>query len=167
MILRSMLLTFFAIVLLVNPAEAGPRPPKVNSPEGIVLKLYRDCAWEAVMMNVPGWDGLMEQPPKVLEQYFGEKLTSLILKDRACAEKKGMCRLDFDPIWASQDPSAGDLKVELSDKPNYVSVKFRYPTTDERVELKYRLTKTPKGWRISDISGPDWSLLDILTSKPE
>jgi len=166
MILRSTLLTVVAIAVLITSAEAVPRPPKANSQQGTVLKLYRDFAWEAVM-DVPGWDGLMDQPRKVLDQYFDEKLTSLILRDRACAEKKGMCRLDFCPIWASQDPSAGDLQVEPSDKPNYVSVKFRYPSTNEKVELKYRLTQTPKGWRISDIIGPDWSLLNILTAPSE
>lgn len=166
MILRSILLSVFAIALLITSAEAVPRPPKVNSPQGTVLKLYRDFAWEAVM-DVPGWDGLMEQPRKVLDQYFDERLTSLILRDRACVDKKGEeCRLDFLPIWASQDPGAYELEVEPSDR-NFVSVKFLYPSTHEKVELKYRLTETPKGWRISDIIGPDWSLLNILTAPSE
>ena len=89
---------------------------------------------------------------------------ALILKDRACTEKKGMCNLSFVPIWGSQDPGARDLTVEKTDKPNIIIVKFRYPGNDEKVELKYRLTKTAKGWRISDVSGKDWSLFSILSS---
>ena len=160
--MRTLSCAAFAVALIITSAEASPRPPKANSPEGIVLKVYRDYAWEAVMAG--GWDGLMEQPRKVLEQYFDEKLTSLILNDRACAEKEGMCRLDFVPIWASQDPSAGDLTVEKTDKANIIKVKFRYPSNNEKIELKYRVTKTTKGWRISDITGKDWSLLSILSS---
>jgi hypothetical protein len=165
MTLRSILFAFFTLSFLITSVEATPRPPDSNSPEGIVFKLYRDYAWEAIMAGSFS-DELLEQPQNVLEQYFDEKLTALILKNRVCEEKKGMCNLDFNPIWDSQDPSAGDLTVEKTDKQNIVSVKFRYPSTDERTELKYRVTKTAAGWRISDISGKDWSLVSIL-SRPE
>lgn len=162
-----MIIRYFSVLalvasLLVTKAEASPRPPKANSPEGIVFQVYREYAWEAVMAG--GWGGLMEQSRNVLERYFDERLVSLILKDRACAEKEGMCRLDFGPIWASQDPSASGLTVEKTDKPNIIEVKFRYPSTDKKIELQYRVTKTAKGWRISDITGKDWSLLSILSS---
>lgn len=162
MVLRSILLTFFAITLLTLSVGAAPFQPNDSSPEGIVFKIYKDFAWEAVMSGP--YDGLMQQPQIVLEQYFDEKLTSLILKDRACAKKKGMCNLDFLPIWDSQDPSAGDLTVEKTNKPYIISVTFRYPSIDKKIELKYRVTKTTKGWRISNISGKDWSLLLILSS---
>jgi len=38
------------------------------------------------------------------------------------------------------------------------------PSTNEKIELVYHVTNTAKGWRISDISGKDWSLLKILLS---
>lgn len=163
MILRSLALLMFTAALLITSVEASPRPPETDSPKTIVLKLYRDFAWEAVM-DVPAWPGLIDQPKNVLERYFDDKLTSLILKDRACAKKQGLCRLDFLPIWASQDPSAGDLTVEESGEPHIVLVKFRYRSTNEEVQLKYRMSKTTRGWRISDITGSDWSLLSILGS---
>jgi hypothetical protein len=163
MALRSILFAFFAITLLIISVEAAPFQPNDSSPEGIVLKVYKDFAWEAVMA-AEHYDGLMQQPQIVLEKYFDEKLTSLILKDRACAKKEGMCNLDFLPIWDSQDPSAGDLTVEKTNKPNIIAVTFRYPSIDKKIELKYQVTKTTKGWRISNISGKDWSLLSILSS---
>ena len=162
MALRSILFFFLAFTLLIHAVEAAPFQPDDRTPEGIVFKVYKDFAWEALMAG--SWDGLMEQPQNILEQYFDAKLTALILKDRACAEKKGMCNLSFVPIWGSQDPGARDLTVEKTDKPNIIIVKFRYPGNDEKVELKYRLTKTAKGWRISDVSGKDWSLFSILSS---
>jgi hypothetical protein len=164
MILRLFSLLVLAAALLVASAEAAPRRPKVNSPEGIVFKVYRDFAWEAVMGG--RGDGLMQQPSRILKQYFDEKLTSLILRDRACSRKGEVCRLDFVPMWDSQDPAAVDLTVEKTEKNNIIKVQFRYPGSNEKIELKYRVTRTPKGWRISDIAGKDWSLLAIL-SKPE
>jgi hypothetical protein len=164
MTLRLILFVFFTVSLLINSAGATP-PPDPNSPESIVFKLYRDYAWEAIMAGSFS-DALFEQPKNVLEQYFDEKLTTLILKNRACEEKNGMCNLDFDPIWDSQDPSAGDLEVQKTDKQNIISVKFRYPSSDVKIELKYQVTKTAEDWRISDISGRDWSLVSIL-SRPE
>ena len=159
---RSILYSFFVIILLITSVEAAPFQPNDSSPEGIVLKVYKDFAWEAVMA-AEHYDGLMQQPQIVLEKYFDEKLTSLILKDRACAKKEGLCNLDFLPIWDSQDPSAGDLIVAKTNKPNIIAVTFCYPSTSEKKELKYQVTKTKKGWRISNISGKDWSLLSILS----
>jgi hypothetical protein len=164
MINRLLSLVLLATALFATSADAELRQPNVNSPEGIVFKLYRDYAWEAVM--AAEWDGLMEQPPQILKQYFDDNLTALILRDRKCSEKGEICRLDFVPIWTSQDPAAVDLTVEKTEKKNIIKVKFRYPSTNEKIELKYRVTKTTKGWRISDISGKDWSLLAIL-SAPE
>lgn len=162
MIIRSFSLMLLLGILFIPNAESSSISQKTNSPESIVFQIYRDFAWEAVMAE--NFDGLMEQSRSGLERYFDDKLTSLILKDRACAEKEGLCSLDFLPIWSSQDPGARELKIETTDNQNIIKVKFIYPSTDEKIELLYRVTKTPKGWRISDISGKDWSLLLILTS---
>jgi hypothetical protein len=162
MINRLLTFVLLATALFAATAEAELRPPKVNSPEGIVFKLYRDYAWEAVM--AAGYDGLMQQPPRILKQYFDDNLTDLILRDRKCSEKGEICRLDFVPIWASQDPAAVDLTVEKTNKKNIIKVTFRYPSNKENIELKYRVTNTPKGWRISDIVGKEWSLLALLSS---
>jgi hypothetical protein len=164
MMKRLVTLLLLATALFAASADAELRPPKENSPEGIVFKLYRDYAWEAVM--AAGYDGLMQQPPQTLKQYFDDNLTTLILRDRKCSEKGEICRLDFDPVWASQDPAAVDLIVEKTKKKDTIKVKFRYPSNNEKIELKYRVIQTPRGWRISDISGKDWSLLAIL-SAPE
>jgi hypothetical protein len=69
------------------------------------------------------------------------------------------------PIWASQDPTAVDLSIEKTKKEDIIKVRFRYPSNNEKIELNYRVTKTPKGWRISDIAGKDWTLLAILSSQ--
>jgi hypothetical protein len=85
MIKRLISLILLATALFAVTAEAELRPPRVNSPEGIVFKIYKDYAWEAVM--AAGYDGLMQQPPQILKQYFDDKLAALILRDRKCSEK--------------------------------------------------------------------------------
>lgn len=171
MILRLMLRSVFVFctVVLLSPfVEADSSQPKNSEQEAVVAQMYRDFAWEAVM-HQPTWIGLMDQPREILERYFDKKLATLILQDRACAKKEGMCRLSFSPIWGSQDPSASDIEVQQSDKSDIILVKFRYPSTNENVTLRYQLTKTSNGWRISDISGDinglQWSLFSILNSE--
>ena len=163
MIPRLILYSIFVIFLLSVPVTATSVRPGPNDQESIVLQLYRDFAWEAVM-NQPTWKGLIDQPREILERYFDEKLTSLILQDRACAKKQGLCKLDFLPIWGSQDPMASDLEVHQSAKPSIVSVKFRIPSNNETVILFFQMSKTKKGWRISNISSSNWSLLSILSN---
>lgn len=157
----------YTVALLSTFVEAASAQTDVGEQKEVVAQLYRDFAWEAVM-HQPTWIGLMDQPREILERYFDKKLTTLILQDRACARREGMCRLSFSPIWSSQDPSASDIKVQKSNKSNIILVKFSYPSTKEVVTLIYQLIKTSDGWRISDISGnmegAKWSLLSILNS---
>jgi hypothetical protein len=166
-ILRSICIVF-TVVLSCTVVEAASSQTNGSEQRAIVAQLYHDFAWEAVM-HQSTWKGLLDQPHEILERYFDKKLTTLILQDRACAKKEGMCRLSFLPIWGSQDPSASDLEVKQSDKSDMILVKFRYPSTNEIITLMYQLTKTSYGWRISDISGnmngSKWSLLSILNSQ--
>lgn len=166
LILRSFCIVYIVALLTIFVAAASAQTD-VGEKKEVVARLYRDFAWEAVMLQ-PTWTGIMDQPREVLERYFDKKLTTLILQDRACAKREGMCQLSFSPIWGSQDPSASDLEVQQSHESNMILVKFRYPSTNELVTLMYRLTKTSNGWRISDIfgntDGSKWSLLSILDS---
>ncbi|MFC3471829.1 YbjP/YqhG family protein [Massilia oculi] len=91
-----------------------------------------------------------------------------MIKDRQCAAKAGgICNLDFDPIFASQDPAAVDLSIRSM--PNdIVAVEFTYPAHGERVKLEYRLAKNEGAWRIGDIRYPgmsDTSLKQLLARK--
>jgi hypothetical protein len=156
-------LIMFMVLLAMPVKEAASSPPEKDGPETVVARLYRDYAWEAVMHR-PDWPGLLDQPREILEQYFDEKLASRILRDRVRAGKHGIGRLDFDPIWDSQDPAATDLNVSRSGRPAAVAVQFRCPGGGETVDLLYEMTMTRKGWRIADIRGSDWSLISILDS---
>jgi hypothetical protein len=131
-----------------------------------VAQLYKDFAWEAAAGHTEK-PGLIEQPRAVLSRYFDDGLTSLILADRACVERtKEVCRLDFSPIWDSQDPAASGLKVSATKDPSIVKVSFRDSGSGDVTELTYRMVKTKAGWRVHDIAYKSHeSLLTLLRAK--
>lgn len=154
------------ILLLVAPIVCSASNPK-SSPIATVTRLYRDYAWEAVIDEPAFSDSdVLDQPRKILLEYFDPKLADLILEDRACEVKSGLiCHLDFSPIWDSQDPTGTVVDIHRSSNSLLVIVDIQYPGDDKSKTLTYRLSKTDQGWRISDISAADWSLLSLLQSK--
>ena len=166
---------WFLIVLLMQGLAtencfAQSESKAFSDPTAIVLQLYRDFAWEAVM-SLPEQKrliGLMGQPRAILERYFDTRLTNLILRDRECVKRtKEICNLNFDPIWASQYPGASDMTI-TSGEGNTVNVEFRYPGDGHQISLIYQTTKVSGHWRISDIHYTDRSsLVSILESKEE
>jgi hypothetical protein len=154
---------FAVLILSLSSLFAAPPPPGADA---VVSQLYKDFAWETVADH-PEKPGLIDQPRAVLSRYFDDGLTALILEDRACAERTHeVCRLDFSPIWDSQDPAASGVKVAATKDPSVVRVTFRDPSSGEVTELTYRMTKTQTGWRVHDIVYRSHeSLLTLLRAK--
>lgn len=151
-----------AVVTITSSYAAAPPP----GADAVVARLYKDFAWEA-KSNDTEKTGLIDQPKSVLSSYFDETMTRLILEDRACSARTNeICRLDFPPIWDSQDPAAAGLKVSATKDPSIVQVTFRNPVGGEVTTLSYEMTKTAAGWRIHDIKYKSHqSLLAILRMK--
>jgi hypothetical protein len=153
-------------VLICFPSSSSAISREYRNPEDVVAWLYRDFSWEVTMGDQYWQNGtLIEQPKEILSLYFSDEIVSLIIKDRACVKAKHeLCSLDFDPIFVSQDPSAVDLEIISADKSNTVHVRFRYACSQERVNVYFRIEKTARGWRVSNITyGNGKSLLNILT----
>ena len=144
---------------------AAPQKPADTS-VGVVARLYHDFAWEVVIDEPRPNDDLLDQPRAVLERYFTGELATLLLQDRECAARtKEICKLDFDPIWDSQDPAAYQMKITDAGS-GLVRVSYLYPGSGKKTELTFKTVKTAAGWRIADIryhSGP--SLATLLKSK--
>jgi len=152
-------LTVLSLLLSVNGPLSAEESIQ-NSPVETVVKLYKDYAWEAVIeLPNPPSEPLLSSPPAVLRKYFDGPLVTLLLKDRTCGQ--GVCNLDFMPMWDGQDPAGTVVSIKAAENPTVVTVALRQP--DGCVELTYYLKKTVKGWRISDIRNPKWSLVSILT----
>ena len=145
-------------------SEPGAKPFQFDSPIGIVMKLYHDYAFGAVMdQNVP-YAPVENQPRAVLERYFDPFLTNRFLAEQRCAETSGgICNLDFQPMWNSKDTIATSVEISASEKPEDIVVTLNMNRTGQKSRLIYHLAKTSRGWRIHDIEGDDWSLLGILS----
>jgi len=133
--------------------------------KALVTQLYKAYDWETKSEQAANRRTLVEESREVLAQYFDNKLTGLILKDRACAKKtKEICLLDFPPIWASQDPSVlKKLNISGTNNPEIVLVEIRYEA-QKPLKLTYHVAETKAGLRITDIEySKDSSLLAILS----
>jgi hypothetical protein len=133
----------------------------------VVASLYREFAWE-VLANEPlgGEPGFIDQPRSVLERYLEPSLATLILEDRACVERtREVCRLDFMPLWNSQDPAPSDLRVGAGATTSEVLVRLRPSPVDEEVSFRFEMVRTAAGLRVHDIVyADDWSLRKALAS---
>jgi hypothetical protein len=146
---------------------------QAEKPSDVIYRLYQQYAWEALFAapaegGAALKPGLLAEPKKILATYFDDGLVRLLLKERAClAHHPGeLCKLEFNPIFASQDPAASDLLVQ-STTPEEVAVQFTYPADRTTVRLVYRMVHTRTGWRIKDIAYPagQLSLVAILAEK--
>lgn len=77
----------------------------------VVERLYQDYAWETgpgISKRTP----FLNEKSVVLSKYLTKSLSRLLLEDRKCSERtREICRLDFSPIWNSQDPEGAKFRV--------------------------------------------------------
>lgn len=130
-----------------------------------VRNLYRDFAFEA--RKEYAGPGFIDQPREVLLRYLTPALTDLLLRDQRCAvTTHEVCRLDFVPLWGSQDPVGASVLVKPGSSANTVVAALHYPST--QTELTFYVAQTRAGWRVQDIAydGGRSSLKKTLGFKP-
>lgn len=166
--------TLASVIAFLAPmmsAASAATPFELDSPLGIVTKLYHDYSYEAAFNQNAPYSTILDQPEPVLDAYFTPSLTRLILQDRKCAVAHGWgyCHIDFMPMWAGQDATGDLVGLSQTAKPNEILVTLTVPDstpgTTEKVDLLYTVTKTRRGWRIADIRAKGWDLVSTLTSK--
>jgi hypothetical protein len=168
--LMKTIVTFLLMFLVAVSGECGASEPdnaQVAKGSDIVLAIYHDYAWQAVMPMYLQDQSLARQSEKVLSKYFVPSLVALIRKDAECVDRtQDECNLGFDPIFASQDPEAVDLQVG-DEHEGVVPVRFVYPGDKSNISMDYHVQKTSEGWRIADIvyKGPIFGSLREILSK--
>jgi hypothetical protein len=118
----------------------------------VVAKLYKDYAWQAVasQRDLFGED-LAHQSKAVLETYFAPALAGLLVKDGACQmREQGICNLDFDPLFDSQDPRVTDLEVARA-SPGTVSVVYKDPVDGKTTRIDFEVARVAGKWKITDV----------------
>jgi hypothetical protein len=75
-----------------------------------------------------------------LDKYFDKQLSSLIARDNLCKQRtQEICKLDFDPIYASQDPEIKNITYVV-DK-DYVDVYLFYVGIKKPIKVIYSFNK--------------------------
>ena len=94
---------------------------------------------------------LATAPREVLLQHFTGEVVRLWLRDRDCAARKHeVCRVDFAPIWDSQDPVGTTVKLRWDDERGRVVATLSAVNGSVRT-LTYSLSRVGSMWRIADI----------------
>lgn len=123
----------------------------VPSQVKVVANLYRAFAYESVVEEPNGGVGFLDSAAAVQVKYLTPKLMALIRKDRKCTTTTHeICKLDWLPLWDSQDPIGATVKVKATSDTNKVNAEVRYQ--EEVKTLTYTLRHLDVGWRIDDIS---------------
>lgn len=117
-----------------------------------VARLYKDFGWQAFASQSELFgDGIAHQGKAVLARYFSPDLAKLLIRDAACqAKERGICRLDFDILFDTQDPVVTDLSVNTLAL-GKVQIQFKDPTSDEITTIAFLVEKNAGQWRIADI----------------
>jgi hypothetical protein len=150
----------WAIPALAAKAETGTV---------VVAKLYKDFAWQAMASQADLFgEDLAHQRKATLEKYFAPVLADLLLKDAACQVKyQGICNLDFDLLFNSQDPRVTDLDITLA-SPGKVSVVFKDPVDERQTQIDFAVAQVAGVWKITDIiyrKPQELSLKKVLSRK--
>jgi hypothetical protein len=162
------------IVLVSSLALATGWPGAVlgaraDAGAAVVAQLYKDFAWQALVSDRALFgEGLPRQSKAVLERYFDPALVTLLVGDAECQIKvQGICNLDFDLLFASQDPRVVDLEV-VQLAPGKVAVAFADPVNQKKTRLAFKLLLVGGKWKVADITyrnRAESSLKKILMKK--
>lgn len=149
-----------SFVRLVAVLLVGVVLPSVVAAQGApldpVVRLYRDFAWEAMIDTPTDGPRFLSQSDVVWGRYFSPRLVKLLRNDRRCVSRtREICKLDFNPIWASQDPGAVRLMVVQGDTPTTVNVSFDCPGNGQRISLRFLLVRSGARWLVDDIHYAD------------
>ncbi len=137
--------------------------------EKLVASIYKEYAWTVlfgVETKLSSAIPLSQEPTAKLKTIFTDDLATAISMDERCAKKtRGICLLDFDILFASQDPAARDLSIK-SIKEHAVEVCF-IDQSDSRRCVEFVGVREAKGVRIRDIKYKNFgsSLRAILKLK--
>jgi hypothetical protein len=149
-----------AIAIVAAAALAIPGGAWADTPrEAVVEQLYRDFPTENPTRFIKS------TPVRVLQRYFTPQLANLLHADYVCGiREQGICHLDFDPIYDSQDPEARELQVI-----DGTEVKVRFKRTnggrEETVTIRCRMERIKAGWRIDDFIYPNGVSLRAILSR--
>lgn len=93
---------------------------------------------------------------------LSRQLKSLMRADQICAEKNGVCQLDFDPLYDSQDPEVE--RIQYHCQKDQVVAKL-FSTANKPQSIAFSLVRENGAWKIDDLQyATDRRLKQILSN---
>lgn len=143
-------LIVFLVAVFVSTGISAAAP----GPDEIVANLYKaDTAGSGPFFQTKN--------RAIVDQYFQKDLANLIWKD-ALSAKGDIGALDYNPLYASQDPQITDFKILKSVRTadDKASVKVTFKDSGKKASVTFLFAQDKAGvWKISDITYPDGSSL--------
>ena len=157
----AMKITTLLLALAPAMASAAPHDAEVAA----VRALYARYAAESVFDDAGG-PTLATAPRAVLQQHFTDELAQLWLRDRDCvARTRAICRIDFAPLWDSQDPVGSTVKLNWDDSGQVIAQLNRRGGSPRT--LAFSMALKNGHWRVADIDfGPGRTSLRRLLEAP-
>jgi hypothetical protein len=149
-----LVVTLFGLVVATTRAPASPR---ATTPTALVSELYR--------VHKGGLGPIFNRSgKKYMYRYFDTRLAGLIWKDISDSKPGEVGKLDFDPLFNSQDAKITEFRVgEAKIAGASATVLVTYRNFGMRGVITHRLHRTPRGWRISNVEyGGGDSLVKVL-----
>ena len=159
---RILLLLLLSIFYFGSDAQAasGGRTPRNLGFDSRVVEIYKQYSWENVFFDPEHSTLLVSLHMSSLtnlRSIFVEDLALAIRKDYECAKaEKGVCRIESELLFDSQDPDAHDLFVRKVGS-DAVQVCFKEQEKKERC-FKILGVKNQAG---------AWLIYDIIYDRPE
>lgn len=160
------LLILAGLALLSTTLAGLAAKPKANGsePDALLRDLYKAHAAE----KGPFFE---RKNPRLLERYFTKELARFLAKDAIKSEGE-IGAIDFDPLYASQDPEISNLQVgpvqpraagkSANEAGAVVIANFRDGGKPRQLRFEFAM-QPDKTWRISEIHYPEGSsLLQLL-----
>lgn len=153
----------FVALLALLPALAAAQAPPCATPLQVAERLYqaRDFYWR----------------PQNLDGLLTPSFAHAVKAELACAEREGICRLDYDPWTSAQDGgiagkprftlvSGGALATVLEVRVDYHLAQDGAASTPGSVKIE--LQRRGNGcWAVSDLISPNGDSLFALLSEPQ
>lgn len=145
---------FFLSVLIITVCIAAPSE-KIEASINTVALMYKNYP----PAKSPKDPVISNQDYLELHKYFGEKLAHQIVKDGMCAQNQRVCKLDFDPIYNSQDNES--VKVSVVNENKTIFAILDYGQLGE-MKIQYNFLKEGGAYKIKDIIYPNKQSLSMM-----
>lgn len=136
----------------------------------LVRQLYANVPCEAAFQEpgCPGDQELIAFSRDRLSQNSGRRLVELWLRDRVCVAKtREVCRLDFSPVWDSQDPAGEKVRIGPGESESSVVTELHRPPTSVVIRLRFDLVQHSGSLRIRNIATSGMcSMFELLSQQP-